>query len=180
MVEVPFIPGRVDALQEQTDVASFAVLEPQADGFRNYQKTAFTVSAEELLIDKAQLLTLSAPEMTVLVGGLRVLGANVGQSQQGVFTKQVGKLTNDFFVNLLDMGVAWHPTSEAADTFNAHDRKTGEIKWTGTRVDLVFGSNSQLRALAEVYAQNDAKEKFVRDFIAAWNKVMNLDRFDLI
>ena len=178
-VEVPFTPGRADATQDQTDVNSFAVLEPEADGFRNYQKTTFTVSAEELLVDKAQLLTLSAPEMTVLVGGLRVLGANVGGSQHGVFTKQPGKLTNDFFVNLTDMGVAWHPTSEAADTFNAHDRKTGEVKWTGTRVDLVFGSNSQLRALAEVYAQDDNKEKFVHDFVAAWNKVMNLDRFDL-
>jgi catalase-peroxidase len=132
-----------------------------------------------MLVDKAQLLTLSAPEMTVLVGGLRVLGANVGGSPRGVFTKRVGTLTNDFFVNLLDMGVAWNPTSDAADTFGAHDRKTGEVKWTGTRVDLVFGSNSQLRALAEVYAQDDAKEKFVRDFVAAWNKVMNLDRFDL-
>ncbi len=178
-VKVPFTPGRADASQAQTDVESFAVLEPEADGFRNYQKTAFTVSAEEMLVDKAQLLTLSAPEMTVLVGGLRVLGANVGGAQHGVFTKQAGKLTNDFFVNLMDMGVAWHPTSEAADTFNAHDRKTGEVKWTGTRVDLVFGSNSQLRALAEVYAQDDAKEKFVRDFVAAWNKVMNLDRFDI-
>ena len=178
-VEVPFTPGRTDASQDQTDVNSFAVLEPEADGFRNYQKTTFTVSAEELLVDKAQLLTLSAPEMTVLVGGLRVLGANVGGSQHGVFTKQAGVLTNDFFVNLMDMGVAWSPTSEAADTFNAHDRKTGEVKWSGTRVDLVFGSNSQLRALAEVYAQDDNKEKFVRDFVAAWNKVMNLDRFDL-
>jgi catalase-peroxidase len=178
-VEVPFTPGRADATQEQTDVESFAVLEPEADGFRNYQKTAFTVSAEEMLIDKAQLLTLSAPELTVLLGGLRVLGANVGGAQHGVFTKQAGKLTNDFFVNLTDMGVAWHPTSEAADTFNAHDRKTGEVKWTGTRVDMVFGSNSQLRALAEVYAQDDNKEKFVRDFVAAWNKVMNLDRFDI-
>ena len=178
-VKVPFTPGRVDASQSQTDVEAFALLEPEADGFRNYQKTAFTVSAEEMLVDKAQLLTLSAPEMTVLVGGLRVLGANVGGSQYGVFTKQAGKLTNDFFVNLMDMGVAWHPTSEAAETFDAHDRKTGEVKWTGTRVDLVFGSNSQLRALAEVYAQDDNKEKFVRDFVAAWNKVMNLDRFDL-
>jgi len=178
-VKVPFTPGRTDASQDQTDVESFAVLEPEADGFRNYQKTAFTISAEEMLVDKAQLLTLSAPEMTVLVGGLRVLGANVGAAQHGVFTKQAGKLTNDFFVNLTDMGVAWHPTSEAADTFNAHDRKTGEVKWTGTRVDLVFGSNSQLRALAEVYAQDDNKEKFVHDFVAAWNKVMNLDRFDL-
>ena len=178
-VKVPFTAGRADASQAQTDVESFALLEPEADGFRNYQKTAFTVSAEEMLVDKAQLLTLSAPEMTVLVGGLRVLGANVSGSQHGVFTKQVGNLTNDFFVNLIDMGVAWHPTSEASDTFNAHDRTTGEVKWTGTRVDLVFGSNSQLRALAEVYAQDDNKEKFVRDFVTAWNKVMNLDRFDL-
>jgi len=178
-VTVPFTPGRMDASQAQTDVESFAFLEPEADGFRNYQKTTYTVSAEEMLIDKAQLLTLSAPEMTVLVGGLRVLGANVGGAQHGVFTKQAGKLTNDFFVNLTDMGVAWHPTSEAADVFNAHDRKTGEVKWSGTRVDLVFGSNSQLRALSEVYAQDDNKEKFVQDFVAAWNKVMNLDRFDL-
>ncbi|MBI5352345.1 MAG: catalase/peroxidase HPI [Chloroflexi bacterium] len=179
VVKVPFMPGRVDASQAQTDVESFAVLEPEADGFRNYQKTTYTVSAEEMLVDKAQLLTLSAPEMTVLVGGLRVLGANVGGTHHGVFTKQPGKLTNDFFVNLTDMGVVWHPTSEDADTFSAHDRKTGEVKWSGTRVDLVFGSNSQLRALAEVYAQDDAKEKFVRDFVAAWNKVMNLDRFDI-
>ena len=178
-VEVPFTPGRADASQDQTDVDSFAVLEPEADGFRNYQKATYTVSSEELLVDKAQLLTLSAPEMTVLVGGLRVLGANHGGSQHGVFTKQVGKLTNDFFVNLTDMGVEWHPTSEAADTFKAHDRKTGEVKWTGTRMDLVFGSNSQLRALAEVYAQDDNQEKFVQDFVTAWNKVMNLDRFDL-
>ncbi len=178
-VKVPFTPGRADASQSQTDVESFALLEPEADGFRNYQKTIYTVSAEEMLVDKAQLLTLSAPEMTVLVGGLRVLGANYGSSQHGVFTKQVGKLTNDFFVNLTDMGVVWHPTSEAAATFNAHDSKTGEVKWSGTRVDLVFGSNSQLRALAEVYAQDDNKEKFVRDFVAAWNKVMNLDRFDI-
>jgi catalase-peroxidase len=178
-VKVPFSPGRTDATQAQTDVESFAALEPEADGFRNYQKTKFAVSAEELLVDKAQLLTLSAPEMTVLVGGLRVLGANVGGSQHGMFTKQPGKLTNDFFVNLTDMGVEWHPTSEAADLFNAHDRKTGEVKWTGTRVDLVFGSNSQLRALSEVYAQDDNQEKFVQDFVAAWDKVMNLDRFDL-
>jgi catalase-peroxidase len=178
-VEVPFTPGRMDASQEQTDVESFAVLEPEADGFRNYQKTIFTVSAEEMLVDKAQLLTLSAPEMTVLVGGLRVLGANHGGTQHGVFTKQPGKLTNDFFLNLLDMGVEWHPAGEDAQVFKAHDRKTGEVRWSGTRVDLVFGSNSQLRALAEVYAQNDAKEKFVHDFVAAWNKVMNLDRFDL-
>ncbi|MBK6793789.1 MAG: catalase/peroxidase HPI [Anaerolineales bacterium] len=178
-VEVPFTPGRVDASQDQTDVDSFAVLEPEADGFRNYQKTTYSVSAEEMLVDKAQLLTLSAPEMTVLVGGLRVLGANVGGSQHGVFTKQPGKLTNDFFVNLTDMGVQWHPENEDAQVFKAHDRKTGEVRWTGSRVDLVFGSNSQLRALAEVYAQDDAKEKFVHDFVAAWNKVMNLDRFDL-
>jgi len=179
-VNVPFTPGRADASQDQTDVKSFAVLKPQADGFRNYQEKAFTVSTEEMLVDKAQLLTLSAPEMTVLVGGLRVLGANVGQSQHGVFTKRPGTLTNDFFVNLLDMGTVWKPTSDARDTFEGRDRKTGALKWTATRVDLVFGSNSQLRALAEVYAQDDAKEKFVRDFVAAWNKVMNIDRFDLI
>ncbi|MBE0616293.1 MAG: catalase-peroxidase, partial [Proteobacteria bacterium] len=178
-VEVPFTPGRTDASQDQTDVKSFAVLEPEADGFRNYQEKAFSVSAEEMLVDKAHLLTLSAPEMTVLVGGLRVLGANVGQSQRGVFTKRPGTLTNDFFVNLLDMGTVWKPTSHAGDTFEGHDRKTGDLRWTGTRVDLVFGSNSQLRALAEVYAQDGAKEKFVCDFVAAWNKVMNLDRFDL-
>ena len=178
-VKVPFTPGRTDASQGQTDVESFAVLEPEADGFRNYQKTAFTISAEEMLVDKAQLLTLSAPEMTVLVGGLRALGANVGGAQHGVFTKQAGKLTNDFFVNLVDMSTVWKPTSEAADTFEGRDRKTGDLKWTSTRVDLVFGSNSQLRALAEVYAQDDNKEKFVRDFVAAWNKVMNLDRFDI-
>jgi catalase-peroxidase len=178
-IEVPFTPGRMDASQAQTDAESFAALEPEADGFRNYSKKHYTVSAEEMLVDKAQLLTLSAPEMTVLVGGLRVLGANYGQSKHGVFTNQVGKLTNDFFVNLLDMGTIWKPTSDKGDTFEGHDRKTGKQKWTGTRVDLIFGSNSQLRALAEVYAQDDAKEKFVRDFIAAWNKVMNLDRFDL-
>ena len=178
-VEVPFTPGRTDASQGQTDVESFAALEPEADGFRNYQKTTYTVSAEEMLVDKAQLLTLSAPEMTVLVGGLRVLGATVGGTQHGMFTKQAGKLTNDFFVNLVEMNTVWHPTSEAADTFEGRDRKTDDLKWTGTRVDLVFGSNSQLRALAEVYAQDDAKEKFVRDFVAAWNKVMNLDRFDI-
>jgi catalase-peroxidase len=177
--DVPFTPGRTDSSQEQTDVESFAVLEPQADGFGNYQKTTVTVSAEAMLVDKAQLLTLSAPEMTILVGGLRVLGANVGRSKHGVLTKRVGTLSNDFFVSLLDMSTVWKPTSEAADTFEGRDRKTGVLKWTGTRVDLVFGSNSQLRALAEVYAQDDAKEKFVRDFIAAWNKVMNLDRFDL-
>jgi catalase-peroxidase len=178
-VTVPFAPGRTDASQEQTDAASFAVLEPEADGFRNYQKRSFTVAAEEMLVDRAHLLTLSAPEMTVLVGGLRVLGANSGGSSHGVFTQRAGTLTNDFFVNLLDMGTVWKPTSEARETFEGRDRKTGELKWTGTRVDLVFGSNSQLRALAEVYAQADAKEKFVRDFVAAWAKVMNLDRFDL-
>jgi catalase-peroxidase len=178
-LEVPFTPGRVDASQEQTDVESFALLEPQADGFRNYQKQAFTVPAEQLLVDKAQLLTLSAPEMTVLVGGLRVLGANATGSRHGVFTQRVGQLTNDFFVNLTDMGVVWKPASEAADTFEALDRKTGKLKWTGTRADLVFGANSQLRALAEVYAQDDNQEKFVKDFVAAWTKVMNLDRFDL-
>ncbi|MEW6490134.1 MAG: catalase/peroxidase HPI [Thermodesulfobacteriota bacterium] len=178
-VAVPFSPGRMDASQEQTDVKSFAVLEPEADGFRNYRKKAFTVSAEEMLVDKAHLLTLSAPEMTVLMGGLRVLGANYNGSPHGVFTKRPGTLTNDFFVNLLDMGTAWKPASDAGDTFEGRDRKTGGLKWTGTRVDLAFGSNSQLRALAEVYAQDDAKEKFVRDFVAAWNKVMNLDRFDL-
>jgi len=178
-VDVPFTPGRTDASQAQTDVESFVVLKPEADGFRNYQKKAFTVSAEEMMVDKAQLLTLSAPEMTVLVGGLRVLGANVGQSKHGVLTDQVGKLTNDFFINLLDMGTVWKPLSDTGDTFEGCDRKTGKSKWTGTRVDLVFGSNSLLRALAEVYAQDDSKEKFVRDFIAAWSKVMNLDRFDL-
>jgi catalase-peroxidase len=178
-IEVPFSPGRTDASQEQTDVESFTVLEPNADGFRNYLKTKYTVPAEELLLDKAQLLTLTAPEMTVLVGGLRALNANVGQSAHGVFTQRPGVLSNDFFVNLVDMGTEWKPVSEAADQFEGRDRKTGELKWTATRVDLVFGSNSQLRALAEVYAQDDAKEKFVRDFVAAWDKVMNLDRFDL-
>lgn len=178
-IEVPFTPGRMDATQEQTDVEAFEYLEPLADGFRNYQKKTYSVKAEEMLVDRSQLLTLSAPEMTVLVGGLRVLEATVGQSQHGVFTKQVGTLTNDFFVNLLDMSTIWKATNEAGDIFEGRDRKTGEIKWTGTRVDLVFGANSQLRALAEVYAQNDAKEKFVRDFIAAWTKVMNLDRFDI-
>jgi catalase-peroxidase len=178
-VAVPFTPGRTDASQAQTDAESFAPLEPEADGFRNYQKKAYTVSAEEMLVDRAQLLTLSAPEMTVLVGGLRVLGANVGRSKHGVFTQRAGQLTNDFFVNLLDMGTVWKPLSDACDSFEGRDRKTGAVKWTGTRVDLVFGSNSQLRALAEVYAQDDNKEKFVRDFVAAWNKVMHLDRFDL-
>jgi len=178
-IEIGFTPGRTDASQEQTDVESFSVLEPAADGFRNYMKSKYTVSAEELLVDRAQLLTLSAPEMTVLIGGLRVLDANAGQTKHGVFTQQPGSLTNDFFVNLLDMGTTWKPTSEAADDFEGHDRTTGASKWTATRVDLVFGSNSQLRALAEVYAQSDAKAKFVRDFAQAWTKVMNLDRFDL-
>lgn len=178
-VTVPFTPGRMDATQEQTDVASFAVLEPAADGFRNYQKQVYAVPAEEMLIDKAQLLTLSAPEMTVLVGGLRVLGANVGGAAEGVFTTQPQVLSNDFFVNLLDMSTVWRPTADDAQHFEGRDRQTGHIKWTASRVDLVFGSNSQLRALAEVYAQDDAKEKFVRDFVAAWDKVMNLDRFDL-
>ncbi|MHB0973528.1 MAG: catalase/peroxidase HPI [Thiobacillus sp.] len=178
-VTAPFTPGRMDASQEQTDVDSFAVLEPIADGFRNYQKGRYPVSAEELLLDRAQLLTLSAPEMTVLVGGMRALNANVGQSQHGVFTRRPGTLSNDFFVNLLDMGTAWKPVSSDADVFEGTDRKTGARKWTGTRVDLVFGSNSQLRALAEAYACADAQEKFVRDFVAAWTKVMNLDRFDL-
>ena len=179
-IEVAFAPGRMDASQEQTDVESFAVLEPIADGFRNYQRAQYAVSPEELLIDRAQLLTLTAPEMTVLVGGLRVLGANHGQTAHGVFTDRPETLTNDFFVNLLDMGTAWTATSEAKDVFEGRDRKTGDVKRTATRVDLVFGSNSQLRAIAEVYGQSDAKAKFVRDFVAAWNKVMNADRFDLV
>jgi catalase-peroxidase len=178
-VTVPFTPGRTDASQAQTDVESFAVLEPQADGFRNFQKRAYTVSAEEMLVDKAQLLTLSAPEMTVLVGGLRVLGANTGYSPDGVFTQRAQTLSNDFFVNLLDMGTVWKPVSEVGDRFEGRDRKTSAVKWTATRVDLIFGSNSQLRALAEIYAQADGGGKFVNDFVAAWNKVMNLDRFDL-
>ena len=178
-VTVPFAPGRTDASPEQTDAVSFAVLKPAADGFRNYQKTKFSVSAEELLVDRAQLLTLTAPEMTVLVGGMRVLNTNFGQSQHGVFTKRPETLTNDFFVNLLDMRTTWKATSEDEDVFEGHDRESGERKWTGTRVDLIFGSNSQLRALAEVYGSEDAQEKFVTDFVAAWNKVMNLDRFDL-
>jgi catalase-peroxidase len=179
-VTVPFSPGRTDASQEQTDVKSFGALEPKADGFRNYQKTKYAVSAEELLVDRAQLLTLTAPEMTVLVGGMRVLNANFGQSRHGVFTKRPETLTNDFFVNLLDMDTTWKATSGDADVFEGRDRATGELKWTGTRVDLIFGSNSQLRAVAEVYGSEDSQEKFVQDFVAAWNKVMNLDRFDLI
>jgi catalase-peroxidase len=178
-VPVPFTPGRMDASQEQTDVESFAPLEPIADGFRNYLKGKYAVSAETLLLDKAQLLTLTAPEMTALVGGMRVLNTNVGGTQHGVFTKRPQALTNDFFVNLLDMGTEWKAVSQDADVFEGRDRKTGEPKWTGTRADLVFGSNSQLRALAEVYGSSDAGKKFVHDFVAAWNKVMNLDRFDL-
>jgi len=178
-VEVPFTPGRTDATPEQTDVESFGVLEPVADGFRNYLKTGYTRSAEELLVDKAQLLTLTAPEMTALIGGLRVLDVNAGGAQHGVFTTRPQTLTNDFFVNLLDMNTQWTPTSEAAEVFEGRDLASGDVKWTGTRVDLVFGSNSQLRALAEVYASDDAKDAFVHDFVAAWDKVMNADRFDL-
>ena len=178
-VVVPFTPGRMDASPEQTDSASIAALEPEADGFRNYLKAKYSVPAEHMLVDRAQLLTLTAPEMTVLVGGLRVLGANYGQTAHGVFTARPQALSNDFFVNLLDMSTEWKPSSEDEDLFEGKDRKTGAVKWTGTRVDLIFGSNSELRALAEVYASDDAGEKFVMDFVAAWNKVMNLDRFDL-
>ena len=178
-ITVPFAPGRMDASQKQTDAASFGVLEPKADGFRNYQKARYTVLPEEMLVDKAQLLTLTAPEMTVLIGGLRVLGANFGGSPHGVFTSQPGKLTNDFFVNLLDMGTEWKASANDPDVYEGYDRRTGELKWTGTRVDLIFGSNSQLRAVAEVYACQDSPEKFLQDFVATWNKVMNLDRFDL-
>ena len=178
-VTVPFTPGRTDASQEQTDVESFAVLEPTADGFRNYLTGKYAVSAEELLVDRAQLLTLSAPEMTVLIGGLRVLNTNVGHAKHGVFTKRPETLTNDFFVNLLDLGTTWKAVSDAGDVFEGRDRTTGELKWTGTRVDLIFGSNSQLRALAEVYGCSDSQQRFVHDFVAAWSKVMNLDRFDL-
>jgi catalase-peroxidase len=179
-VTVPFSPGRTDATQEQTDVASFSVLEPSADGFRNFQKAKYSVSAEELLVDRAQLLTLTAPEMTVLVGGMRVLNANVGQSKHGVFTDRPEALTNDFFVNLLDMGTVWKATADDADVFEGCDRASGELKWTGTRVDLIFGSHSELRAVAEVYACADSQEKFANDFVGAWAKVMNLDRFDLV
>ena len=177
-VKVPFTPGRMDASQEQTDVDSFAPLEPVADGFRNYSRGKQCMAPEEALIDRAQLLKLTAPEMTVLIGGLRVLGTNAGQSKHGVFTKQTETLTNDFFVNLLDMGTQWQPAGSDG-VYEGRDRKTNAVKWTGTRVDLIFGSHSQLRALAEVYACADAKEKFVKDFVAAWGKVMNLDRFDL-
>ena len=178
-IVVPFFPGRNDALEEQTDVAAFHVLEPLADGFRNYIKKKYSIPTEKLLIDKAQLLTLTPPEMTVLIGGMRVLETNFDHSKHGVFTSQPGSLTNDYFLNLLDMSTVWEPTSEDAEYFNGRDRKTGKIKWTATRVDLIFGSNSELRALAEVYGSADAREKFVNDFVAAWNKVMNLDRFDL-
>ena len=178
-LKVPFTPGRTDATQEQTEVPSFAVLEPVADGFRNYQKAKFSVTAEELLLDRAQLLTLTAPEMTVLIGGMRVMETNFGQTSYGVFTDRPGALTNDFFVNVLDMGIIWHPVAGGEEVFEGRDRKTGELKWTGTRVDLVFGSNSQLRALAEVYGSEDGQERFLHDFVKAWDKVMNLDRFDL-
>src|SRR5207249_5534466 len=177
-VKVPFTPGRMDASQAQTDVESFAPLEPTVDGFRNYLRGDQLMSPEEALVDRAQLLTLTGPEMTVLVGGLRVLGANAGQSKHGVFTKQPETLTNDFFVNLLDMSTQWQPAGSDG-VYEGRDRKTNAVKWTGTRVDLIFGSHSQLRALAEVYACSDSKEKFVKDFVAAWNKVTNLDRFDL-
>ena len=178
-ISVPFTPGRTDATAEQTDIESFSVLEPVADGFRNYQKKQFSIPAEELLIDKAQLLTLTAPEMTVLVGGMRVLNTNVDSSAHGVFTQTPGALTNDYFINLLDMKTEWRPTSEARDLYEGFDRESGKLKWTATRIDLVFGSNSQLRALAEVYGCADSRDKFLADFVAAWNKVMNLDRFDL-
>ncbi|HEY7241376.1 MAG TPA: peroxidase family protein, partial [Burkholderiales bacterium] len=178
-VKVPFTPGRMDASQEQTDVQSFAPLEPVADGFRNYLRGKQLMSPEEALVDRAQLLRLTAPEMTVLVGGLRVLGANAAQSKHGVFTKKPETLTNDFFVNLLDMGTQWQPSAGSEGVYEGRDRKTNDVKWTGTRVDLIFGSHSQLRAFAEVYACADSKEKFVKDFVAAWNKVMNLDRYDL-
>jgi catalase-peroxidase len=179
-VKVPFAPGRTDASQEQTDVHSFAVLEPTADGFRNYLRIGHNLSAEELLVDKTQLLTLTAPEMTVLVGGLRILNANFKQSKDGMLTDRPETLTNDFFVNLLSMNTEWKPSTTSAGLFEGHDRKTGEVKWTATRVDLVFGSNSQLRAIAEVYACDDSKQSFAKDFVAAWNKVMNLDRYDLV
>jgi catalase-peroxidase len=178
-ITVPFVPGRTDASQEQTDVHAFGVLEPHADGFRNYQKARYSVRSEELFIDRAQLLGLTAPEMTVLIGGLRVLDTNVGHTKHGVFTTRPGVLTNDFFVNLLDMSTQWKPTSDAKETFEGLDRKTGAVRWTATRVDLLFGSSSQLRSLAEVYASADAHAKFVRDFVAAWNKVMNADRYDV-
>ena len=178
-MQVPFAPGRTDASQEWTDEESFAVLEPAADGFRNYLQAGQEGRAEDLLVERACMLTLTAPEMTVLVGGMRVLNANTGQSGHGVFTDRPGTLTNDFFVNLLDMGTEWQVSSASQGLFEGRDRQTGDLKWTGTRVDLVFGSNSELRAIAEVYGCDDARQEFVRDFVAAWNKVMNLDRFDL-
>jgi catalase-peroxidase len=178
-LKVPFTPGRADASAEQTDVDSFMALEPKADGFRNYKNAKYSAAAEEMLIDKAQLLTLTAPEMTALVGGMRVLNANYDGSKNGVFTSRPGALTNDYFVNVLDLSTKWSATSDAQDLFEGRDRKTGAVKWTGTRVDLIFGSNTELRALAEVYGCADGQEKFVKDFVAAWNKVMNLDRFDL-
>ena len=178
-IQVPFTPGRMDAMAAQTDVESFSVLEPIADGFRNYAKKKYTISAENLLIDKAQLLNLTAPEMTALVGGLRVLNANYDQAKHGVFTHHPEALTNDFFVNLLDMSTQWSPMNETKEVFEGKDRTTGKTKWTATRVDLIFGSNSELRALAEVYACEDGKEKFVRDFVGAWNKVMMADRFEI-
>jgi catalase-peroxidase len=178
-VKIPFSPGRTDASQKQTDVHSFAVMEPVADGFRNYLRSGQVLSAEELLVDRAQSLTLTAPEMTILIGGLRALNVNAGQSKHGVFTNRPETLTNDFFVNLLDMDTKWEPSSASEGVYEGRNRTTNKIKWTGTRVDLVFGSNSQLRALAEVYASDDAKEAFVKDFAAAWNKVMSLDRYDL-
>ncbi|HKK01281.1 MAG TPA: peroxidase family protein, partial [Desulfuromonadales bacterium] len=178
-VTVPFTSGRTDASQEQTDVESFTVLEPAADGFRNYQRAKYSVAAEHLLVDRAQLLTLTAPEMTVLLGGLRVLNANFGQSRHGVFTERPEALTNDFFVNLLDMGTVWKSVSDTEELFEGRDRQSGKLKWTGTRIDLIFGSNVQLRAIAEVYGSDDSQEKFLNDFVAAWAKVMNLDRFDL-
>jgi catalase-peroxidase len=178
-VEVPFTAGRGDAKQEETDIESFAVLEPLADGFRNYLQADFSVSAEELLLDKAHLMTLSAPEMTALVGGMRALDANTDRAQHGVFTDRPGALSNDFFVNLLDMGTEWKPVSAAEDVFEGRDRDSGKVKWTGTRVDLIFGSNSQLRAIAEVYAEAGGEARFVSDFVAAWSKVMELDRFDI-
>jgi catalase-peroxidase len=178
-VQVPFTPGRMDASQEQTDANSFAVLEPQADGFRNYLKTKYTVATEELLVDKAQLLTLTAPEMTVLVGGMRALNTNYNGSKHGIFSNKKDQLTNDFFVNLLAMGTTWKATSDDQELFEGRNMKTNELKWTATRADLIFGSNSELRAIAEVYAQEDNKQKFVNDFVAVWTKVMNLDRFDV-
>ena len=179
-ITVPFIPGRTDATQEQTDIKSFSVLEPKADGFRNYAKSKFSVKLEELLVDQSQLLTLTAPEMTVLVGGMRVLNTNYNDSKDGVFTNRTECLTNDFFINLLDMNTVWKKINENDDRFEGYDRETGNVKWTATRVDLIFGSNSQLRAIAEVYGCDDSEEKFLCDFVAAWNKVMNADRFDIV